>query len=226
MSGIHTGSSQSSLKLVPPSRRIANDQLSIQNRYLIDNWTMPTPTPTAAAATARLIADVVDTGLLARDVDDAVAAIAHQMHLAVTDAVERLVQRTTLHAATAQWLDIPSDWRADPYLVRLVELAVADRAGLGIEPWLTAARSGTEPHINYRLWGHTGRAKVPAPQRPRRARWADIGAVLGITAQAAQQRRRTKHGPLAVKDRLKTALWAAVADRRNMADAYSARLHS
>lgn len=105
------------------------------------------------------------------------------------------------------------------------ELAVAHRAGLGVEPWLAAARSGTEPHINYRLWGHAGRAKVSAPPRPRRARWADIGAVLGITAQAAQQRRRTKHGPLAVKDRLKTVLWAAVADRRNVADAHSARLH-
>lgn len=186
---------------------------------------MPTPTPTAAAAVARLIADVVDTGLLARDVDDALAAIAHQMHLAVTDAVERLVQRATLHASTEQWLDIPSNWRADPYLVRLVELAVAHRAGLGVEPWLAAARSGTEPHINYRLWGRTGRAKVSAPPRPRRARWADIGAVLGITAQAAQQRRRTKQGPLAVKDRLKTVLWAAVADRRDVVDAHSACLH-
>lgn len=46
------------------------------------------------------------------------------------------------------------------------ELAVAHRAGLGVEPWLAAARSGTEPHINYRLWGHAGRAKFPLRRVP------------------------------------------------------------
>lgn len=139
-----------------------------------------TAVPTAAAATAGAVIGAADlTG--ARDViEAAVRSAAGDAIQAAFDAAETAVAAAIRDLAEAALLDAPARWDDDEAVRALVVIGLACRLGLDPSLWVIHARE--QP-----LW-RSPRPGVVWAQRPA-ARWADIAKILGISTQAAAQRR-------------------------------------